>query len=99
MRPSPTPGPPAARSADRAQSRAAACRSSFQRDEIRRQVMDVRVAPLREPVDVPLQRIGHDDFGDRIVSGEAAIRPVGLSQRNDEGGEMVELSLYALSRG
>src|SRR5258708_2103436 len=61
--------------------------------------MDIGIPPLREHVDVPLQRIGDRDRWDRIVSGETAVRTVCLSQRNDEGGDMIKISRYDLSGG
>src|SRR2546427_603450 len=96
----PTSGPRATRTARRTESREAAWRFvSFQCDEIRGEVMDIGIPPLREHVDMPLQWIGDDDLGDRIVSGEAAVRTVWLSQRDDEGGDVIEISRYGLPRG
>src|SRR6266480_6606921 len=96
----PTPGPRATRPARRTESREAAWRFvSFQRDEIRGEVMDIGIPPLREHVDMPLQWIGDDDLGDRIVSGEALVRTVRLSQRDDEGGDVIEISRNGLPRG
>src|SRR5207249_787128 len=96
----PAPGPRATRPARRTESRAAAWRfGSFQRDEIRGEVMDIGIPPLREHVDMPLQWIGDDDLGDRIVSGEALVRTVRLSQRDDEGGDVIEISRNGLPRG
>ena len=46
-------------------------RRSFQGDQIRRQVMNVGIPPLREHVDVPLQGIGDHDLWARAVPGEA----------------------------
>src|SRR3954468_9542838 len=74
-------------------------RSLLQRDEIRGDVMNVRIPPLGEHVDVPLQRIGDDELRNGIVAREAAIRAVWLSQCDDEGGEMVQLSLHDLAGG
>src|SRR2546427_11998254 len=48
---------------------------------------------------MPLQWIGDDDLRDRIVSGEAAIPTVWLSESNDEGGDVIEISRYGLPRG
>src|SRR5437763_2679007 len=73
--------------------------SSFQGDDVRREVMDIGIPPLREHVDMPLQWIGDDDLRDRIVSGEAAIRAVSLSERNDKGGDVIKISRYGLPRG
>src|SRR5438067_2022686 len=96
----PTPGPRATRTARTTESREAAWRFvSFQRDEIRGEVMDIGIPPLREHVDVPLQWIGDDDLRDRIVSGEAAVRTVCLSESNDEGGDVIKISRYGLPRG
>src|SRR5438309_11280233 len=96
----PTPGPGATRTARRTESREAAWRFvSFQCDEIRGEVMDIGIPPLREHVDMPLQWIGDDDPGDRIVSGEAAVRTVWLSESNDEGGDVIKISRYGLPRG
>src|SRR5256885_14749514 len=96
----PTPGPPATRMANRTASREAAWLfSSFQGNEVRRQVVDIGIPPLREHVDVPLQWIGDDDLRDRIVSGEAAGRTVWLSERNDKGGDVIKISRYGLPRG
>src|SRR5438067_5366785 len=96
----PTPGPRATRTARTTESREAAWRFvSFQRDEIRGEVMDIGIPPLREHVDVPLQWIGDDDLRDRIVSGEAAVRTVWLSESNDEGGDVIKISRYGLPRG
>src|SRR5213080_1631339 len=96
----PAPGPRATRPARRTESRAAAWRfGSFQRDEIRGEVMDIGIPPLREHVDMPLQWIGDDDLGERIVSGEAAVRTVRLSESNDEGGDVIEISRAGLPRG
>src|SRR5436309_14367671 len=61
--------------------------------------MDVRVAPSREPVDMPLQWIGDDDLRDRIVPRKAAIPTVWLSESNDEGGDVIEISRCGLPRG
>src|SRR5712692_6336627 len=61
--------------------------------------MDIGIPPLREHVDVPLQGTGDNDLWDRIVAGEAAVSTVCLSQRNDEGGDMIEISRHGLSRG
>src|SRR2546430_11037754 len=61
--------------------------------------MNIGSPPLREHVDMPLQWIGDDDLGDRIVSGEALVRTVRLSQRDDEGGDVIEISRNGLSRG
>src|SRR3954471_8388587 len=74
-------------------------RSLLQRDEIRGDVVNVRIPPLGEHVDVPLQRIGDDELRNGIVAREAAIRAVWLSQCDDEGGEMVQLSLHDLAGG
>src|SRR5881394_239624 len=96
----PAPGPRATRPARRTESRAAAWRFvSFQRDEIRGEVMDIGIPPLREHVDMPLQWIGDDDLRDRIVSGEAAIGAVSLSERDDKGGDVIEISCHGLPRG
>src|SRR5881394_4412629 len=96
----PAPGPRATRPARRTESRAAAWRFvSFQRDEIRGEVMDIGIPPLRKHVDMPLQWIGDDDLGDRIVSGEAAVCAVWRTQRHDEGGDVIEISRYGLPRG
>src|SRR2546426_469821 len=48
---------------------------------------------------MPLDWIGDDDLRDRIVSGEAAIPTVWLSESNDEGGDVIEISRYGLPRG
>src|SRR5947207_3313707 len=61
--------------------------------------MDIGIPPLREHVDMPLQWIGDDDLRDRIVSGEAAVRTVRLSESNDEGGDVIEISRAGLPRG
>src|SRR6059036_3347252 len=61
--------------------------------------MDIGIPPLREHVDMPLHWIGDDDLRDRIVSGEAAVRTVWLSESNDEGGDVIEISRYGLPRG
>src|SRR5216684_4140464 len=61
--------------------------------------MDIGIPPLREHVDVPLQWIGDHDLGDRIVSGEAAVRTVWFSESNDEGGDVIKISRYGLPRG
>src|SRR2546421_7782894 len=96
----PKPGLPATRMANRTASREAAWLfSSFQGDDVRREVMDIGIPPLREHVDMPLQWIGDHDLWDRIVSGEAAIRAVSLSERNDEGGDVIKISRYGLPRG
>src|SRR2546430_15637657 len=88
----PTAGPRATRPARRTESREAAWRFvSFQRDEIRGEGMDIGIPPLREHVDMPLQWIGDDDLGDRIVSGEALVRTVPLSQGADAGGDVIEI--------
>src|SRR5437016_4856105 len=61
--------------------------------------MDIGIPPLREHVDMPLQRISDYDLRDRILSGEAAVRTVWLSEGNDEGGDVVKVSRYGLPRG
>src|SRR6266849_1338340 len=61
--------------------------------------MDIGIPPLREHVDVPLQWIGDHDLGDRIVSGEAAVRTVWISESHDEGGDVIKISRYGLPRG
>src|SRR5437660_10770849 len=61
--------------------------------------MDIGIRPLPEHVDMPLQWIGDDDPGDRIVSGEAAVRTVWLSESNEEGGDVIKISRYGLPRG
>src|SRR5438309_7713253 len=95
----PTPGPRATRTARTTESGEAAWRFvSFQGDEIRGEVMDIGIPPLREHVDMPLQWIGDDDLGDRIVPGEAAVSTVWLSERNHEGGDVIEISRYGLPR-
>src|SRR3989442_13567042 len=48
---------------------------------------------------MPLDWIGDDDLRDRIVAGEAAIPTVWLSESNDEGGDVIEISRYGLPRG
>src|SRR5438105_15235309 len=48
---------------------------------------------------MPLQWIGDDDLRDRIVSCEAAIPTVWLSESNDEGGDVIKISRYGLPRG
>jgi hypothetical protein len=61
--------------------------------------MDVGILPLREHVDMPLQWIGDYDLRDRIVSGEAAVSTVWLSERNHEGGDVIKISGYGPPRG
>src|SRR5437660_4830068 len=96
----PTSGPRATRTARRTRVREASWRFvSFQCDEIRGELMDIGIPPLREHVDMPLQWIGDDDPGDRIVSGEAAVRTVWLSESNDKGGDVIKISRYGLPRG
>src|SRR5947207_4904569 len=96
----PRPGPPATWMAHRTASREAAWLfSSFQGDDVRREVMDIGIPPLREHVDMPLQWIGDDDLRDRIVSGEAAISAVSPSERDDKGGDVIKISSYGLPRG
>src|SRR5438477_5874946 len=96
----PTPGPRATRTARTTESGEAAWRFvSFQGDEIRGEVMDIGIPPLREHVDMPLQWIGDDDRGDRIVPGEALVRTVWRSQGDDEGGDVIEISRNGLPRG
>src|SRR5437762_1643628 len=61
--------------------------------------MDIAIPPFREHVDVPLHGIGDHDLRHRIVAGEAAVRTVCFSQRNDKGGDVIEIPLHDLSRG
>src|SRR5260370_41535187 len=61
--------------------------------------MDIGIPPFREHVDVPLQWIGDHDLRDRIVSGEAVVRTVWVSESNDEGGDVIKISRYGLPRG
>src|SRR5260370_12522340 len=61
--------------------------------------MDIGIPPFREHVDVPLEWIGDQVIRDRIVSGEAAVRTVWLSESNDEGGDVIKISRYGLARG
>src|SRR5437879_1799947 len=98
--PDPTPDPRATQAANRTESREAAWLFlSFQCDQIRGEVMDIGIAPFREHVDMPLPWIGDDDLRDRIVSGKALVGTVWLSERDDEGGDVIELSCNGLPRG
>jgi len=60
--------------------------------------MDVRVVPLGELINVPLQGIVHHGAGDRAVPRKAAVSAVRLRQPDCKGGEVIELAGYRLAR-
>src|SRR5437660_1519138 len=96
----PTSGPRATRTARRTRVREATERLCvFAREEISGEVNGNGNPALGEQFEMPMQLIGDDDLGDRIVSGEAAVRTVWLSESNDKGGDVIKISRYGLPRG